>query len=220
MTACNEKNTRQGQASIDASSDMKVPTNDTVKPVMTPELKYCIDYDEAKSWDNVAEKYNYVFQDYSHKNHKYLKGKRQLTNKQAKLFLFGEDESVDITNIWSDEVVSTEDVNEYLANNEFYLTDTIAKKPGWTALIIEIIDVDGSEKFLVTLDKNKRPISKTRIAFYCRSGTYTATDGSRPPWFATKTACIYENLTIKTDNNQGDTKTYSIDQKGHIAKVK
>lgn len=219
-TACSEKNTRQGQASSQDSSAVKVSSTDTVKPVMTPEPKYCIDYGEANSWDNVAEMYEYDFQAYSHKNPKYFKGKRRMANKQAKLFLFGDEESVDITNIWSEEVVSTEDINEYLNNNEFYLTDTIASKPKWTALLIEKIEVNGSQKFLLTVDQNQRLISNVRIAFYFRSGTYTATDGSRPPWFATKTACIYDSLIIKTDNNQGDIRTYNIDEKGHIAEVK
>ncbi len=220
VTACSDKGTRQAQTSSHDSSAIHVATTDTTKPVVTPELKNCFNYNEATSWDDVAEKYDYDFQAYAHENKKYLKGKIRLTDKQAKLILYGDDETVDITNIWSEEVVATEDIDKYLNDNEFYITDTIASKPKWTALLIEKIEANGSQRFLVTVDQDKRAISKVRIAFYFRSGTYTATDGSRPPWFATKTACIYDNLTIKTDNNQGDTRTYSINEKGQIAEVK
>ncbi len=48
------------------------------------------------------------------------------------------------------------------------------------------------------------------------NGTYTADNGSRPPWFALKTCCFDKNLIIETNDNQGEEKKYVIDESGKI----
>lgn len=221
LTVCDYNSTKLLKVFISFdSSDVKVASADTNILVVKKDSIVCIDYGDLKSWEDIAEKYNYDFKIYSHKNKRYFINKKRLTFKQAKQLFFGDKDSVDITNIWSDEVILKEGLKQHLEYNEFYLIDTVAKRSDWIVMLIEKLETNGSQIFVLTVDKNQKLISKMIAGFYFRSGTKMGKDGSRFPWFAKKVACIDGNLIIKTDDNQGIIKTYSINKQGIIKEVK
>jgi hypothetical protein len=221
LSACDYNDTKDQKVFIGFdSSDVKVSYKDTNKVVVKGDSIVCINYEDAKSWEDLAEKYNYDFKLYSHKSKRYLINKKRLTFKQTKQTLFGDKDSVDINNIWSDELVLKENVKQHFENNEFYLIDTVATRSDWQVVLIEKLETNGSQTFVLTVDKNHKLISKILAGFYFRSGTKMGNDGSRFPWFAKKEACIDGSLKIKTDDNQGVIKTYSIDKRGIIKEEK
>lgn len=194
----------------------------------------CIDYSDVTfgEYDKIID-YN-------------LEGKTELTEENVKKIFLGNKKAVEIRNYLTDEVVDTITAEQYLKNRTFYLRNFVSSNKKWTAIIIEeIIDDDWdkhSDKYLVTIDKKQNLISKYRIAYYGRFGTYTCCDEDengniiqyedededgkiimrdmcgRCPWYTGDIGCVNKDLTIRLEgrtNNQA-----FIDKKGNIIKVK
>lgn len=175
-----------------------------------------------------------------------LEGKTKLTEENVKKMFLGNSEVVEIRNYWRDEVVETQTAENYLSIRTFYLQNVVLSNKKWTAIIIEVIDNDlwdnHSDKYIVTIDKKQNLISKYRIAFYGRFGTYTCCDVDengniiqyededeegnlimrdmcgRCPWYTGESGCIDKDLMIR---QEGDiTPKAFIDKKGNIIKTK
>ncbi|MDD4575935.1 MAG: hypothetical protein PHI36_05865 [Bacteroidales bacterium] len=175
-----------------------------------------------------------------------LEGKTELTEENVKKMFLGNKKVIEIRNYHTDEVVDTITSEKYLENRTFYLQNIVQSNKKWTALIIEEIENDfwdkSSDKYLVTIDKKQNLISKYRIAYYGRFGTYTCCDEDengniiqyededeygnvimrdmcgRCPWYTGDSGCLNKDLTIRLEgrtNNQA-----FIDKKGNIIMVK
>jgi hypothetical protein len=193
----------------------------------------CIDYSDVTFGE-----YNKII-DYN------LDGKTELTEENVKKMFLGNKKAVEIRNYLTDEVVDTITAEQYLKNRTFYLRDIVSSNKKWTAIIIEEITDDTwdmySDKYLVTIDKKQNLISKYRIAYYGRFGTYTCCDEDengniiqyededeygniimrvmcgRCPWYTGDSGYINKDLTIRLEgriNNQA-----FIDKKGNIIKI-
>jgi hypothetical protein len=171
-----------------------------------------------------------------------LEEKIKLTEENVKKMFLGNSEVVEIRNYWSDEVVETETAEDYLAIRTFYLQNIILSNKKWTAIIIEEIQNTiwdkSSDKYLVTIDKKQNLISKYRIAYYGRFGSYTCCeededgnpfvfededghiveDCGRCPWYTGNSGCIDKDLTISHEDE--DKQKAFIDKKGNIIKLK
>lgn len=175
-----------------------------------------------------------------------LDGKTKLTDENIKKMFLGNSEVVEIRNYWTDEVVETQTAENYLSLRTFYLQNVVLSNKKWTAIIIEVIDNDlwdnYSDKYIVTIDKKQNRISKYRIAFYGRFGTYTCCDEDengniiqyeeedeegnlimrdmcgRCPWYTGESGCIDKDLMIRQEGD--NTPKAFIDKKGNIIKTK
>jgi len=190
----------------------------------------CIDYAEL----TFDEEKDYSILDYSREHKEYLQGKIQLTEENVRKLLLGNKEMVEITNYWDEVVVDTITAEEYLEERDFYLTNIVHSNKKWTAIIIETIESSTSDKYLVTIDQKQTLISKYRIAFWGRFGTYTGEsyeitdeDGNilysyeRKPWYTGSESCINKDLTIGINYSIGGfVANLFIDNKGNIVKTK
>jgi len=190
----------------------------------------CIDHSES----TFDEDNNYDILDYSRGDEEYLQGKIKLTEENVRKMLLGNKNIFERTNYWHEEVVDTITVEEYLKDKDFYLTNVVSSNEKWTAIIIETIDSGTSDKYLVTIDQHQNLISKFRIAFWGRFGTYTGEsyviedeDGNilysyeRHPWYTSVTGCIDKDLTIGKNYSMGGfTAGLFIDDNGNIVKKK
>jgi hypothetical protein len=196
----------------------------------------CIDYSDAKfgEYDEIID-YN-------------LQGKIQLTEENVRKMFLGCKNTVEIISYEDGKVVDKITTEEYLKGKAFYLTHIVLSNKKWTAIIIEEIDYEPtytqSDKYLVTIDKKQNLISKYRIAFYGKFGTYTCDcvemeyededgniitekdeDGNiiescgRCPWFTGADGCIDKDLTIGVDAGQFYSSKAFIDKEGNIVKI-
>lgn len=171
-----------------------------------------------------------------------LERKTQLTAENVKKMFLGNSEVVEMINYWTDEVVETQTIENYLSIRTFYLQNVVLTSKKWTAIIIEVISNDLSDKYIVTIDNKQTLISKYRIAFYGRFGTYTCCDEDengniiqyededeegnlivrdmcgRCPWYTGLSGCIDKDLIIREVGD--NTPKAFINKKGEIIKTK
>lgn len=173
-----------------------------------------------------------------------LQGKTKLTKENVEKMFLGNSEVVEIRNYWTHDVVETQTAENYLSQRSFYLQNVVSSNKKWTALIIEVIDSGNnySDKYVVTMDKKQNLISKYRIAFYGRFGTYTCCDEDengniiqyeevddegnlimrdmcgRCPWYTGESGCIDKDLMIRQVGD--NTAKAFIDKKGNITRTK
>lgn len=83
--------------------------------------------------------------------------------------------------------------------------------------IVWIVDNDGIEKVLYTVDQKANIKDKLPLAFYNRHGSYTEEDGGRGVWWTDKSAVIFEDLKVKTD--AGYHNDFEIKKNGMIKKI-
>ncbi len=125
----------------------------------------CIDYSDATfgEYDEIID-YN-------------LERKIELTEENVRKMFLGNKDMIEIISYETHEVVNYITAEEYLEDREFYLQDIVSSNKKWTAIIIEEIDYGRtftmSNKYIVTIDENQNLITKYRIAYYGKFGTYT-----------------------------------------------
>lgn len=176
------------------------------------ELPYTIDCKDLISETNPG----FDFISYIDSFPYYSDSNNQLTRTQFDS-LFQSVDSLEGHNIWSLDpccIKSKEDFyNSYLLipGAFFEIEENVL------GFIIWIIDEDGIQKVLYTMDHNLNILGKLPLAFYCRHGSYTEDDGSKGVWWTTKSAVILEDLKVKTD--AGHHKEFQIKKNGEIEKI-
>lgn len=164
----------------------------------------------------------------------------ELAEENVRKMFLGNKDKVEIKSYYDEEVVDTLTAEEYLKDRAFYLKDTVFSNENWTAIILEEIDYGSdwsahSDKYLITIDNNQDLISKYRIAYYGRFGTYTCDceefededeEGNivtyencgRCPWYTGRDGCINKDLTIKREGSVEN--EAFIDNDGYIVEIK
>jgi len=193
------------------------PVLKTVVKADTPLI--CIDYDEIGLFD--PEKGS--FKEFEEKRKSYFKGKTELTQDIIQHLFLGLD-SISRENIWDGSILGKTEVLEYISNVDFYLINTVLKKPLYTGFIYEELTDEESKKYFSTIDKKGNFISRVLIAEYGQSGTYSGDDDSRHPYYTGINGCIYKDLTIEVNGTDGvdvtsDNGKYKIQPDGKIVKV-
>ncbi len=168
----------------------------------------CVDYLDTDSYEGYS------------KRKKDLKGKIKLSLKNVIKHLFSGVDSIKIENIYSGEMFDNELKEDYISKYEFYILDTLLNSEVFTGLIYEQIDNENSYKYFTTINKKGKFIARVLIACYVHSGSYTAGDGSRLPWYDGFDACITKDSIIEIGGSQGgDEKRYKIQPDGKIIKI-
>jgi len=178
----------------------------------------CFDYSEAESFDLDKDAYTYI--KYSQRDKKYLKGKKRLSANFVINKLFGGLDSINTENLWTGEVVDKVEISNYISSPIFYLIDTILNTNKFTGIVYEEIDNEGSIKYFSTISKKNRFISRISIACFVHCGSYTAEDGSRPPWYTGKGGCFLNDSTIEVNPDQGESIKYKLNKNGFIIEIK
>ena len=226
LTACGGKKNEQSNNNLISSSPeaiSEVRNHDTISQdsvlVKIDNTLICFDYSEAESFNLDKDAYNY--RSYTRRDKNYLKGKTKISKKNVSKNLFGGLDSIDIENIWSGEIVDKVELGTYISSNDFYLIDTIFNSEIFLGIVYEAMDDEGSIKYFSTINKKGKFISRISIACYLHSGSYTAGDGSRPPWYGERGGCINKDTTIVVNESQAESAIkYKIYTDGKIVETK
>ncbi len=223
LISCN----RENKTAEEIPSDPGIAT-DSIKDVITDSLnqpdsmfaiseEFCVDYAGTETFLPANES----FVEFTKRSKNYFKGKQHVSGIFVKENFLMDQDSFVIKNIWTEEStgekISTEN---YIKNTDFYLADTIIRTDLFTGLVYEAIDAEGSSKFLCTLDSSGKLISTINIAFFLHSGSSTADDGSKIPWYANKKGCIQRDLRIYFVSDISIKKLFQILDNGKIIELK
>jgi len=221
LAACNSspyKETADNSPKRNIVDTAVISKNDSIaaaNSVKTGDTLICVDYAESESFSSKDEGYDY--KGYVARNKAYLLGKTKLTKKNIRKQLFSGVDSIDIENIYDGQLLEKKGLNDYISGFEFYLLDTVFDTEYFIGVIYEQIFDEGAFKYFSTINKNGEYISRIIIACYVHSGSYTAGDGSRPPWYSGYMGCIGKDSIIEIGGPQASVeKKYRILASGKI----
>jgi hypothetical protein len=120
------------------------------------------------------------------------------------------------------DTLSSELIDDYL-NSDFFAISSIPTANAFHIVIYErifsISDIQSSEKFICTVTKSGKFISRNLIASFTFCGTSMSNSGSRVPWFPEEYGCITKGLSINFFSESHGKKRYKILPDGRIIEL-
>ncbi|WNJ18279.1 hypothetical protein [Pontibacter sp. G13] len=132
-------------------------------------------------------------------------------------FLFQSEDTLYLHNIWSLIPCCEKSREDFFDSFLLYPGSYLRIAPYVMGFVLWVVDDDGIEKVLYTMDADGQIIDKLPLAFYHRHGSYTEEDGSRGIWWTTKNAEIRQDLSVKTD--AGHHNDFQIQRDGKIEEI-